>query len=76
MQHQPPIVRGHIGGRQLSEEQAEIEWCAAWEGIAAACECGLKGLHSQHPRRNEMLALMRDARSAARLPDESRLQSA
>jgi hypothetical protein len=73
---QPPLLTSHDGGRTLSNVEAEREWRAAWERIAAACERGLTDLHPLHPRRQDLLSLMRDARAAAGLPREPRLRSA
>ena len=59
----------HDGGRALRDEQIDREWLDAWAGIAHACERGLSGLQPMHPRRDELVALLRarDARAAARL---------
>lgn len=70
-----PLV-GYEGERVVSEAQAATEWAVAWSEIAGACERALMSLHPRHPRRDELLALTRDARLAARLPAELPLQSA
>ena len=64
------------GGASLTDEQIERQWLAAWALIAEATERGLIGLHPLHPRRDEMLSLVRDARSAADLPAGPRLGAA
>lgn len=46
----------------------EAAWHATWAVIAEACERALAGLPSQHPRRNEIVKLVQDARLAAQLP--------
>lgn len=66
-------LTAHDGGRSLSDEQLDSEWRDAWAGIADACERGLRGLHRLHPRRDDLLALARDARLAAGLPGEPHL---
>ena len=76
MQHRSPLMTAHAGGRRLSDEQADAQWLAAWAAIASGCEDALKTLHRLHPRRGELMALARDARSAAGLPAEPQLRSA
>ncbi len=73
---QSPILKSHDGGRLLGDDQADREWRLAWSKIAEACESGLMDLHPLHPRRDDLLSLTRDARSAAQLPAEPRLRSA
>lgn len=72
---QGPILKALDGGC-LDPEQIEREWCEAWATIATACECALTGLHPLHPRRDDLLALTRDAHLAARLPAEPGLRTA
>ena len=60
----------------IGASRAEAEWLAAWRHIADACAAGLTELHCQHPRREELLALTRDARLAAGLPAEPHLRTA
>jgi hypothetical protein len=73
---QPPILTGHAGGQCLSASQIEREWRDAWAQIADACEAALSQLHPMHPRRQDLLVLMRDARRAAQLPDAPHLRTA
>lgn len=47
------------------QETLDAQWRDAWRLIAEACEAGLRGLDAQHPRRDVLLACMRDARTAA-----------
>lgn len=70
---QPPIFGVVDGGADVSREADE--WAEAWRLIADACERGLTGLHPQHPRRGDLLALHLDALAAAGLPDAPRLRS-
>lgn len=65
MQH--PLMTGIDGGGSLTAGQADAEWQQAWQVIAAACEDGLRHLHPMHPRRDDLLALTRDARACAQL---------
>jgi len=71
---QTPLMRVVQG--EPGRDDNEAAWLEMWRGIAEACEAGLTGLPPTHPRRPEALALLRDARAAARLPDVPLLRSA
>lgn len=72
---QAPLMVCHNGGKVHPADE-EREWIDGWQLIAEACEKALTGLHPQHPRRPDLLALTQDARLAAGLPGELRLRSA
>jgi len=59
----------HVVDAGPSEAEADAQWIAAWRHIAAGCEQALAELHPRHPNRADMLQCLRDARTAAALPD-------
>lgn len=60
----------------LTEAEADAQWRAMWAAIADTCEAHIKDVHPAHPRRPELLALVRNARRAASPPKERRPRSA
>jgi hypothetical protein len=60
----------------LTEADADAQWRAMWTAIADTCEAHIKDVHPEHPRRPELLALVRNARLAASPPRERRPRSA
>lgn len=73
MQH-PLLVP--LEGGQADPARREREWIDAWVVIARGCEEALTRLPLGHPRRDELLALTRDARAAGQLPDVFDLRTA
>ena len=72
------MTEGHLTvvAGDLTADEADVQWRAMWAAIAETCEAHIKNVHPAHPRRPELLALVRNARLAASPPKERRPRSA